>query len=559
MHSVTENEIFLASEYIRKHSLLPAGSPRPEGDSLVCRYLNRTLESLGVTDSHSEEEIWYTLSLSQFDEYAIVNSLKENKQVLFIVLMESIPENAFIQKYAEMELIAADDRLKRLRTLIQNNKAGNRVKMLLCDRLFGAEHASLSLSGIISEAEKESRITLFPSDMNLRVSALYLPDLITAAFTVSKSGKAGNVYNASSFRCDAFELKETVFRMIQHQGVRLWFKDSGYADPVYSVLSCGKLCSLGYEPVCSKEDAIRYTLSAFTKEFDLFHPFISAQYDGKLGDIRGLQLDMLREFDRICRKHNIEYFLSGGSMLGAVRHRGYIPWDDDIDVAFLRDNYRKFAAVVREELSDKFLYENYRNGDGYHYFFDRITAKNTYFATKYSDGYEMPKGISIDIFVFDNAPKDCYRFWKSLMNKRKLMNVRWKNAARHGKAYLLSKLLLPILRLRSMDSYSEAYDKATRRYENRETGYVLPPATDHCFKGSMPKEWFDRVIPAAFEGINSFIPEGYDNYLKLWYGDDYMTMLPLCKRQNYHDYYRLDAGAPVIDENADFDYRGELL
>lgn len=563
MKSVIENEIFLASEYIRKRSLLPAGLPRIEGDSLACGYLARTLKALGVSSQASADELWYVLSLDNLSENdlqnVINNSTKENKKLLVIILSENIPSHPSIQKYAEMEYIATDNKLKRIKELIHSLGAATMTKLLLCDRLFGAEFDAPGLSAIMKEASDHHTVTLSQSDMNRRFSLLYMPDFLSAVFTVSAKGQAGSAYNASSFDWDAFAIKEAVFRMIKDQGVRLCYEDSQPTDTAYSALSYGKLSSLGYEPVCTKEEALRYTLMGFAEGFDLFSPFIASQYDGKLRSLRELQLDMLREFDRICRKHQIDYFLSGGSMLGAVRHQGYIPWDDDIDVAFLRENYRKFAKVVREELNSKFLYENYNNNDGYHYFFDRITAKNTYFATRYSDGYVMPKGISIDIFVFDNAPKDSYRFWKGLMNKRLLMNVRWKNTARKGKAYLLSKLLLPILRLKSMDSYSQSYDKATRKYENRETGFVLPPATDHNYKGSMPKEWFDKVIPAEFEGINSFIPKGYDNYLKLWYGDDYMTMLPLSKRQNYHDYYRLDAGAPAIDENAEFDYRGELL
>lgn len=564
MNTAIENELFLSTEYIRKNSLHSANSVRTEGDSLICEYLKRTLELLGCGEAlDTYNELWYVLSSASYDEKALLtvldNSVKENKQLLLIILSENIPAHPAIQKYAEMEWIAADEKLRRIRELIRSRHAENSTKVLLCDRLFGAGFDALSLKEILQEAQTDHTITLFETDMRRRFSALYLPDLLTAVFTVSKKGKPGNAYNASSFDCDLFEIKETVYRMIQGQGVSLHYSDKEKSDVSYSALSYGKLSSLGYTPVCEKHSALRYTLTAYAEKYDLFSPFIASQYDGKLSFLRDLQLEMLREFDRICRKHHIEYFLSGGSMLGAVRHQGFIPWDDDIDVAFLRENYRKFIEVVREELNDKFLYENYKNGDGYHYFFDRITAKNTYFATKYSDDYVMPKGISIDIFVFDNAPKDSYRFWKKLMNKRLLMNVRWKNTARHGKAYLLSKLILPILRLRSMDSYSESYDKATRQYENRETGFVLPPATDHNYKGSMPKEWFSSVIPAKFEGIDSFIPQGFDGYLKLWYGEDYMSLLPLSQRQSYHDYYRLDAAAPAIDNDTEFDYRGELL
>ena len=563
MNSFVTNELFLSTEYIRNHSLLYTGSVCVEGDSLICDYLKNTAKSLGLSLSDQDyNEKWVVLNLAHYQDNDVRiyldNSIKENKSLLFIILTENIPQNAIVQRYAEMELLSVYDKLSQLISLIKETPNHENVKAVICDRIFGAEFDALSLKEYLNEAEKYQTITASQKDIADHFSALYISDLIDAVFTVSKYGKVGNIYNASSYPFDTFELKSSLYRLLP-PCVSFKMDNNAHEQPHYSALSNGKLCSIGFKNACTKEEALRYTLSAYTQKFDLFPGFITSQYDGKLSLLRSLQLDMLREFDRICRKYAIPYFLSGGSMLGAVRHQGYIPWDDDIDVSMLREHYRKFKVVVRDELSQEYLYQNFENHNGYHYFFDRITAKNTYFATKYSDAYEMPKGISVDIFVFDNAPKNPSRFFKKLMRKRLLMNVRWKNRARKDKAYLLSKLLLPILRLKSMNSYSASYDKAVRKYEHTETGFVLPPATDHTYRGSMPKEWFSEVIPASFEGVDTFIPKGYDNYLKIWYGENYMTLLPLSLRQSYHDYYRLDTGTHINHSDKEFDYRGELL
>ena len=280
-----------------------------------------------------------------------------------------------------------------------------------------------------------------------------------------------------------------------------------------------------------------------------------------------MELELLREVDRICRRNNIQYFLSGGTMLGAVRHKGFIPWDDDVDIAMLREDYIKFKEVCKTELPHKYQYQSYTNKDGYHYFFDKITIKDTYFSTKYSDKFEMLKGISMDIFVFDKTSDNKFfskLHFKMLMALRLLMNVRWINHPRKDKSYLLSKLLLPLLRIFSMDTYSKMYDKLLRKYEKRDTSTVLPPATDHKWRGVMPKSWFEAVTDAPFEDVMSYIPTGYDNYLKRWYCEEYMELLPLCERTGTHDYYRLDIGNELkcSDENEvtkHYDYKGELL
>ena len=175
----------------------------------------------------------------------------------------------------------------------------------------------------------------------------------------------------------------------------------------------------------------------------------------------------------------------------------------------------------------------------------------------------MHKGISIDIFVVDNVPADpkaAYRFWKGLMRRRMIMNVRWKNTARKGKAYLLSKLLLPFLRLKSMDSYSRSYEKAVRKYEHKDTGWVMPASSDHKYRGTFPIETFSEVIPYRFDDVDTFIPVGYKDFLKAWYTDNYMDMLPLSQQNPFHDYYRLDLGTHIQDNSEpQFDYMGELL
>jgi lipopolysaccharide cholinephosphotransferase len=464
-----------------------------------------------------------------------------------------------ISRYAEMELLTVmNDTLGGIKEILSDR---DNVCAIFFDRIIGAEFDSLNLSSIAKEAQDDLTVTVSGDMSETYTSALYIPDAVDAVFTVSKLGKSGNVYNASSYYLSEFQLRSEIYGMLARHGVKLNLTE-GENKTSYAALSAGKLSSLEFENVCGFSDMLRYTMLHHLERFSIQTDNIRDGYSGKLGILREIEKEMLREIDRICRKHDIKYFICYGTMLGAVRHGGFIPWDDDVDVEMLRSEFEKFRQIAPKELNKHFSYESHVNGNGYHYFFDRITAKDTYFASKYSDSYEMPKGISIDIFVADNVPADpkaAYRFWKKLMRKRMIMNVRWKNTARKDKAYLLSKLLLPILRLRSMDSYSRSYEKAVRKYENKDTGWVMPASSDHKYRGTFPVETFSEVIPYRFEDVDTFIPVGYDDFLKAWYTDNYMDMLPLCEQNPFHDYYRLDLGSNIDPESdIHFNYSGEL-
>ena len=562
--TVILNETYLTKEYISRKKLTTADIA-VVGRHPFAEKLAKTVGADRVTFSGTaqlKKELWYVLDLSapDLDELRQIaqRCSSENKNLLTIILLSNIKAQSVILRYAEMELLTVmDSELGEVRSIL-----GESAKAVVLDRILGAEFDGVGLSKILKEADEKGTVTVTQDMAQRRISLLYLPDAISAVITVAAKGKPGNIYNATSFCLSEYELRSKIYMMLAPHGVKLNAAD-GDGKVSHAALSAGKLSSLGWESMCTLDEALRYTIPAYAVKYDLLTDYIRDSYDGKLAVLRRLQLDMLGEIDRICRKHGIKYFLSGGSMLGAARHGGYIPWDDDIDVAFLREEFEKFKAVAPAELDDRFSFQSYTNRDGYHFFFDRITAKDTYFASRYSDGYEMPKGISVDIFVYDNVPDSARaqrRHWKRLMRKRLLMNVRWKDEPRgSGAGYLVSKLLLPLLRLRTMDRYSEKYNRATRRYEKRTGATVMPPATDHNWHEPMPREWFTEVVPCTFEGVDTFLPVGWDGFLKSWYGDDYMTMLPLAKQQPYHDYYRLDVGS-YVDEKSEkhFDFSGEL-
>ena len=598
LNSFIKNEIYMSQRYITSHDLLPKEGCviNVIGNHILCDYLCDTINSLNkseykytlyqvdspdaLTSTVKKQCFLYCLDLrdedssplSDFEKALLYASKIENATFVALTIVPPLKHREDIEALSEMELlkISAGTILEQAENLLSTYCDKLCVKEIRFDNFLieDSDKNVLNLRKIVNDTLECGCVTIHSEDAFNIVSTTSLSDAVDAVFTVMKHGKNGNIYNMSGQAISVFDVKTFIFQTLCKYDIKLELTQGEIVKKTFRVLDNGKLQSLGFSPVCDFNTQLFYALSGMLPEkYDIVNDKINSSYCGKLKFIREMELELLREVDRICRRNNIQYFLSGGTMLGAVRHKGFIPWDDDVDIAMLREDYIKFKEVCKTELPHKYQYQSYTNKDGYHYFFDKITIKDTYFSTKYSDKFEMLKGISMDIFVFDKTSDNKFfskLHFKMLMALRLLMNVRWINHPRKDKSYLLSKLLLPLLRIFSMDTYSKMYDKLLRKYEKRDTSTVLPPATDHKWRGVMPKSWFEAVTDAPFEDVMSYIPTGYDNYLKRWYCEEYMELLPLCERTGTHDYYRLDIGNELkcSDENEvtkHYDYKGELL
>lgn len=598
LNSFIKNEIYMSQRYITSHDLFfkEGCVINVIGNHILCDYLCDTINSLNkseykytlyqvdspdaLTSTVKKQCFLYCLDLrdeassplSDFEKALLYASKIENATFVALTIVPPLKHREDIESLSEMELskASAGTILEQAENLLSTYCDKLCVKEIRFDNFLieDSDKNVLNLRKIVNDTLDSGCVTIHSEDAFNIVSTTSLSDAVDAVFTVMKHGKSGNIYNMSGQAISVFDVKTFIFQTLCKYDIKLELTQGEIVKKTFRVLDNGKLQSLGFSPVCDFNTQLFYALSGMLPEkYDIVNDKINSSYCGKLKSIREMELELLREVDRICRRNNIQYFLSGGTMLGAIRHKGFIPWDDDVDIAMLREDYIKFKEVCKTELPHKYQYQSYTNKDGYHYFFDKITIKDTYFSTKYSDKFEMLKGISMDIFVFDKTSDNKFfskLHFKMLMALRLLMNVRWINHPRKDKSYLLSKLLLPLLRIFSMDTYSKMYDKLLRKYEKRDTSTVLPPATDHKWRGVMPKSWFEAVTDAPFEDVMSYIPTGYDNYLKRWYCEEYMELLPLCERTGTHDYYRLDIGNELkcSDENEvtkHYDYKGELL
>ena len=133
---------------------------------------------------------------------------------------------------------------------------------------------------------------------------------------------------------------------------------------------------------------------------------MSSKKDNVLDKLHSVQIEILDEIVGICDKHNLTYFLIGGTLLGAVRHKGFIPWDDDLDIAMPREDYEKFLKIAKTELDKKYYLHDISIDKNYWQPFIKIRKNNTLFDEKMIDNIETHKGIFVDVFPFDNLKRD---------------------------------------------------------------------------------------------------------------------------------------------------------
>ncbi len=257
------------------------------------------------------------------------------------------------------------------------------------------------------------------------------------------------------------------------------------------------------------------------------------------GDLRKLQmieLEMLLEVDRICRKHQIQYFLSEGSLLGAVRHRGFIPWDDDIDVFMMRKEYERFLNICKTELNrKKFFLQTYETDPEYRWFYGKLRRKGTEFLRAGQEAIRCMSGVSIDIFVMDNQPDHYIPWLLFTLLRRGCIKTLWSVVGATEEETTWKRCLYRLLRhinKRIPLGIMNYMQKITNRRETKEVCcigfYRKSPWTQIRKKGEPRgycRKWFSDTVEIEFEGFRFQTCKEYKKYLRWVYGD-YMLLPP---------------------------------
>lgn len=259
------------------------------------------------------------------------------------------------------------------------------------------------------------------------------------------------------------------------------------------------------------------------------------------------QLEIAKEIRRVCDENDIPYFLACGSFLGAVRHQGFIPWDDDMDIGMLRCDYEKFCRIAPDKLKPEYCLQNWYTDSNYSLPFGKVVKRGTVYLESKKSRRLKENGFYVDIFPHDYAPEDpaeLQSYAAELLNlfRVKLMKsgyrpwmeedrIIWKKRIGYLYYQLQALFSRQVELARNFDTLAVSVHNSERLV--LQEGRAKPWIFD--------REIFSELTEYSFEGEVFKGPKNYDAYLKTLYGD-YMQLPPEDQRENRHQIMEIDFG-----------------
>lgn len=232
-------------------------------------------------------------------------------------------------------------------------------------------------------------------------------------------------------------------------------------------------------------------------------------------------MKIILEVDRICKKNNIMYFLAGGTLLGAVRNGGLLPWDDDADLMMKREDYDRFSNIAENELQPDFFIQNHKTDPYSHRPYIRIRLNNTVMATEFSSHFpDSHQGIFVDIFCHDKTSN--IKFFQKLhvlqtVAINSLVFRKWENMSKSGIKKGWKNFISDLFPMKTLEKWQ---DNTYKKFSGKNNhNYLYDGMGKHLKRGAFPEEWLENTEKISLDGHMLPVPRGYDEYLKWLYGN----------------------------------------
>lgn len=262
--------------------------------------------------------------------------------------------------------------------------------------------------------------------------------------------------------------------------------------------------------------------------------------DQDLRHAQSLMISIMESIHNLCTQNGIKYWVDFGTLIGAVRHNGFIPWDDDFDICMLRDDYERFDKLAKQELDERLFWQTYHTDKRWCSFHGKVRLKNTIWLEEcFSESQLKENGLFVDVFPLDNTfenkiLREIHFFVSKIfvaLGLLRLYNKKDKIVFR-----LFSKMIPTSFIMATGLFIIKFKDKRQSKYV---TSFSLGSTIAH--RNLIYKSVFDKVILHQFERTHFFIPEEYHTRLKYLFGD-YMTPPPLDKCKGHHNITSINFG-----------------
>ena len=263
-----------------------------------------------------------------------------------------------------------------------------------------------------------------------------------------------------------------------------------------------------------------------------------------------IELDLLSKLSEVCKKHNLRFWVCYGTLLGTIRHKGFVPWDDDMDIWLPRKDYDQLCNLSQNEWAEPYFFQTTLNDKDYYSAFARLRNSNTT-GILVSKNNKCNNGIYIDIYPIDGLSNN------RIIQRIRSFVVKARNVSAHAYLYNVNPhpvsrqinriLHFPGVHFSVKNTYlkNEALEKKVDWYAASEVGLVATGG--YSFKRNIfRKSWFDNTIWMPFEFLTVPVPEGYDHILETQYGA-YMELPPPEKRGTWHR-FEFDPDTPYAEK-----------